>query len=153
MTTLAWALPLVLVGTWVAATGCDDTRPVGDLPADGGEPGATGGSGTSGGEPSATGGSGIAGGAGEGGGSGAPECPADLFTAEGEDCEAFGEGFICSDGGTDPCEFGNSIRCVAGIWERQEAFPAPCGGAGGGGAGGASGGAGADAMAGAGGSG
>jgi hypothetical protein len=83
-----------------------------------------------------TGGSGEGGSGNLGGAGAARECPADLFTAEGEDCSDFVEGSTCSDGGTDPCEFGNSIVCTGGVWERREAFPAPCGGAGAGGAGG-----------------
>jgi hypothetical protein len=46
---------------------------------------------------------------------------------------------ICSDGGDDPCQFGQSIICFGGTWHQQEAFPAPCGGAGGQGAGGGGG--------------
>ena len=63
------------------------------------------------------------------GGEGTPACPLVLADEEGKDCRAFGEGFECTDGGTDPCEFGNAIVCTGGAWERRESFPAPCGGA------------------------
>ena len=150
MKTLRLALPLVLSAMCFAGPGCDDTRPVVSVP--------VGGEGNSAGEPAATGGSDGPGAAGaataQGGAGGATvaECPADLFAADGEDCSEFAEGFICSDGGNDPCQFGNSIRCSGGVWERQEAFPAPCGGASAGGAGGQSSG-GAPAAGGAGGAG
>jgi hypothetical protein len=72
---------------------------------------------------------GATGGASAGGAGGALECPQDITLAEGEDCRSFAEGFECSDGGTNPCEFGNAIVCVDGVWERRESFPAPCGGA------------------------
>jgi len=76
------------------------------------------------------GGQGGAGGlAGDEGIAGAPECPASIVVLDGEDCSVFGEGFECSDGGTNPCEFGNAIVCVDGKWERRESYPAPCGGA------------------------
>jgi len=137
MKTLHFALPMVVVAAWLAGSGCDDNRPVSDLPVGGEGLGGPAG----GGEPPVSGDSGGAdspGSAGQGGAQGgasaASECPADLFSAEGEDCGAFAEGFTCSDGGTDPCEFGNSIVCTGGVWERREAFPAPCGGASAGGA-------------------
>jgi hypothetical protein len=126
---------LVVTVACFVGPGCDDTRPVVDDPVGGvgnagGEPAASGGA-----EDPGTAGSGAA--AGQGGAAPVSECPADLFEAEGQDCSDFAEGFICSDGGTDPCEFGNSIVCTDGAWERQEAFPAPCGGAGGQASGGA----------------
>jgi hypothetical protein len=68
---------------------------------------------------------------GAGGAGGAPECPADLSEAEGTSCRGLPFGFSCSDGGSDPCQFGLGIVCLDGTWYREEAFPAPCGGAGG----------------------
>ena len=36
------------------------------------------------------------------------------------------EGTICNIGGTDVCQFGNSLRCTGGHWQHQESAPAPC---------------------------
>jgi hypothetical protein len=123
MKALPLGLALVLLAGAVAV-GCEDDRGAADLGA-GGDGGAQGGAG------GAQGGAGGAQGGAAGGEGGAPQCPSDLFAADGEECAAFGEGFICSDGTTDPCQFGQAIVCQGGKWERREAFPAPCGGAGG----------------------
>jgi hypothetical protein len=153
--TRAW-FPLALVVAWGFAAGCEDDRGVVDIGAGGDTTEPIGGSGAgetamlggSGGEiTQPVGGSGAgetamagAGGAaaGAGGAGGAAECPADIFAADGKACSE--DGMICSDGAEDPCQFGQTIVCQAGKWHHQEAFPAPCGGAGGqanGGAGGA----------------
>ena len=163
----AW-IPLVLLGAWGTMVGCDDDRAVTDLGTAGdtalGGGGATGGAGDdAGGEPIVTvGGGGVGGtespggrdGGGAGGTAGATggaggdagaggtgpfECPSDIFALDGEPCPAAAEGMSCSDGLTDPCQFGHSATCEAGKWVLFEAFPAPCGGGGAGGAGGAAG--------------
>lgn len=163
MMTLRFALPIGLACAWVMTAGCEDSRPVVNLPAGGEAAAGEGGTGESpeAGSSGQSGGAGATGGADQGGRAGAPdqggttdqggeggaprgqggqggeggtntpECPSNLFGADGQDCTAFGDGFVCSDGGTDPCQFGNSIVCTFGVWERREAFPAPCGGAGG----------------------
>src|SRR4051812_44879473 len=156
MKTLRLGLSLVVGLGCLVGAGCDDDRGVVDIGSGGsdvGQPGgaagettSTGGAGaeaTAGGGGAAAGEGGAAAGAGgaaagAGGDGGAAECPADIFGAEGKACTP--QGMICSDGGGDPCQFGQSIICVSGKWQHQEAFPAPCGGAGGqasGGAGGA----------------
>jgi hypothetical protein len=123
-----WVL-LLGAGSW-SLTSCDS-----DDAEDGGAAAAGGGGapeplGGEAGMATAGGGAGGApGGAGMGGDGGAPECPQNISLAEGQDCSGFAEGFECSDGGNNPCEFGNAIACVDGIWERRESFPAPCGGA------------------------
>jgi hypothetical protein len=89
---------------------------------------------TSSSSPSDSGGAGGTGGIGAhggGGSGGATACPGDFIAADGTPCAP--EGRVCSDGGTDICQFGNSVTCTNGKWVWQEAFPAPCGGAGGGG--------------------
>jgi hypothetical protein len=147
MTKVRIALPLLVLGGWVVGAGCDDDRGAVDLGAGGdvAQPGgAAGNAGASGDEtmPGGAGGSAASGAAAGVGGAtagegGAGECPANIFTADGKACAA--EGTTCSDGGDDPCQFGQSIVCQSGKWSRQEAFPAPCGGAGGQGSGGAGG--------------
>ena len=154
MNKVRMALPLVILGGWLVGAGCDDDRGVVDLRAGGdvAQPGGAGGeptvvAGAAGADTVVAGGGGVAagaggvGGAGElggaGGAGGAGKCPADIFDAEGTACAP--EGMICSDGADDPCQFGQSIVCLSGKWNRQEAFPAPCGGAGGQGGGGAGG--------------
>ena len=94
--------------------------------------GGKSGRGGSGGSQAGSTGQGEQGGA---AGSGSDGCPAILITAAGKSCEE--ENLWCSDGGDDPCQFGNSIRCIGGVWVRFEAFPDPnCGGGGAGGGGG-----------------
>jgi hypothetical protein len=137
----AW-LVVGSVACALAAGACSDSDD-GDEPGSGGSAGMSGSGGKGGSGGSA--GSVSSGGAGGEAGGGAEACPTDFFEADGTPCE--NEGKECSDGGTDPCEFGNSIRCTNGSWEWEEAIPAPCGGAGGqgganaGGEGGAAGGA------------
>lgn len=70
----------------------------------------------------------TAGESGQGGGSITLSCPSNIVAADGESCAEFPEGFKCSDGGTNPCQFGNAIVCVNGVWQRRESFPAPCAG-------------------------
>jgi hypothetical protein len=157
MTKVRMALPLAILGGWLVGAGCDDDRGVVDLGAGGdvAQPGGAAGTAGAGGDETTPGGAGAGAGgaaggaaagaggaaAGEGGAGGALECPANIFAADGKACAS--EGMFCSDGGDDPCQFGQSIVCRSGKWRRQEAFPAPCGGAGGaggqggGGAGGA----------------
>jgi hypothetical protein len=152
---------LVLVVGAAIAVGCDDDRGVVDIGAGGdgaAQAGATSNAAgeTTGGKASAGEGTGGSAGAqvdvgvcgaswagggagGEGGGTLTLECPSDLFAADGTSCAGFAEGAICSDGASDPCQFGQSIRCVSGKWQRQEAFPAPCGDGGAGGNGGSGG--------------
>jgi hypothetical protein len=151
MTKLGMALPLVILGAWLVGTGCDDDRGVVDLGA-GGDLAQPGGGAGAGGDETTPGGVGAGGAAagaggaaagaggalaGAGGDGGEVGCPADIFDAEGKACAP--EGMLCSDGADDPCQFGQSIVCVDGKWHHQEAFPAPCGGAGGQGGGGAGG--------------
>ena len=148
------ALPLVILGGWLVGAGCDDDRGLVSLGAGGdvAQPGSAGGSagadgdemtlGAAGADGAAAGAGGVgAGGATAGvGGAGAGgegECPANISVADGEACAP--DGKICSDAGEDPCQFGQSIVCQSGKWWRQEAFPAPCGGAGGQGSRGAGG--------------
>lgn len=152
--------PLVLVVGAGIVVGCDDDRGVvdigggGDGAAQAGAPphaaGESQGGKASAGEASggsadaevnACGANAGGAGGGEGGAGGAPslECPSDLFAANGTSCAGFAEGAICSDGSTDPCQFGQLIRCMNGKWQRQETFPAPCGDGGAGGGGGAGG--------------
>lgn len=137
----------------LAALSCDNgtdlasDESAGGTTAGGG--GTKAGSGTSagndgGGEQSRSGSAGLAGAqtggssghggssAGAGGADEPPPCPSDLSSAQGRDCSAYAEGTECSDGRTDPCQFGNSIICSTGKWQRRETIPAPCGGAGGG---------------------
>ena len=153
--------PLALVGACSLAAGCEDDRAVADLgpggtaaggaegedagspPAKGGDgmggggtaSGGTAGGGIGGDDPGAGasdagGTAGASGGAGGGaGGETSGECPSNIFEAEGKACAP--DGLFCSDGAGDPCQFGQSIVCQNGKWLRQEAFPAPCGGAGG----------------------
>jgi hypothetical protein len=139
---LTYGLGLALGAcVWLSATGCDDDRNLGDLGAGGFPDDAEGGSSGAGskgaGSPGVGGGDAVAGqsagGHGGAGGASANECPSDFFAADGTECS--NEGQLCSDGANDPCEFGNSLRCLDGVWERQEAFPAPCGQGGAGGAG------------------
>jgi hypothetical protein len=132
------AFPLVVLSAWLVGAGCDDDRGVVDLGAGGdvAQPGGAAGHAGAGGDEATPGGAGGAA-AGGGGAGGANECPADIFGAEGRACAP--DGMICSDGADDPCQFGQSIVCVSGKWQHQEAFPAPCGGAGGQGSGGAGG--------------
>jgi hypothetical protein len=52
-------------------------------------------------------------------------CPS-VFKGAGEDCGAFGEGFVCADDSVGPCGFGQSIVCRGGKWVHQETFPMPC---------------------------
>jgi hypothetical protein len=153
MKTLRFGLPLVIALGWGLGAGCDDDRGVvdlgagGDMAQAGGAAGetTTAGAGAAGETTTLAGAGGAAAGAGgaaagAGGDGGAAQCPANIFGAEGKACAP--EGMICSDGADDPCQFGQSIVCVSGKWQHQEAFPAPCGGAGGqasGGAGGAGG--------------
>jgi len=90
-----------------------------------------GGRGGSGGSTAGSAGQTDVGGAGGGDGD---ACPANLLAAEGTSCDE--EDKWCSDGGDDPCQFGNSLKCQGGEWVRYEAFPDPScgeGGAGGGG--------------------
>lgn len=162
MKTLQLGLPLVMVLGWAVGAGCDDDRGATDIGAGGevagGKAGSAGAAGKAGGGGSETtpggagaggaaagaggvaaGAGGVAGGAGGEGGI-ADGCPANIFAADGTACS--GTPMYCSDGGTDPCQFGQSIVCQNGKWHHQEAFPMPCGGAGGqanGGAGGAGG--------------
>lgn len=140
---LAYTVAVGLVAMLGAVVGCEDDRAIGDLGAGGvpgngkggavgvaGSPDANGGSeSTPGGQPN---GGMSAGGV---GGADSSECPTDFFEADGTPCST--EGQLCSDGADDPCGFGNSLICFGGEWQRQEAFPSPCGGAGSGGAGGA----------------
>lgn len=158
------AVPLVILGGWLVGAGCDDDRGVVDLGAGGdvAQPGGAAGEAGTGGDETTPGGAGGAGGAaaggaaagaggaaagaggaaaGAGGEGGASQCPANILFADNTACST--EGLRCSDGGNDPCQFGQSIVCQSGKWRRQEAFPAPCGGAGGAGgqAGGGAGGA------------
>jgi hypothetical protein len=134
MKTLGLALPVVMVMAWVVGAGCEDDRGAVDLGVGGEVAQPVGGSGA--GETTGLGGAGGAA-AGASGAGGAAECPADIFSAEGKACSE--EGMVCGDGADDPCQFGQSIVCQAGEWQHQEAFPAPCGGAGGQANGGASG--------------
>jgi hypothetical protein len=135
---LSYGLGLAVVVCLGAAVGCDDDRNLADLGA-GGLAEEAGGASAAAGSPETSGGSDASAGqsAGGQGGAGPNECPTDFIEADGEPCSQ--EGQFCSDGVEDPCSFGNSLRCFGGVWERQEAFPAPCGGAGAGGAGGAAG--------------
>ena len=73
----------------------------------------------------------TAGESGQGGAHVTPGCPNNIVFAAGTSCADYPEGFECSDGGTNPCEFGNAIVCINQVWERRESFPAPCAGAGG----------------------
>ena len=134
MSKLRMGLPLVILTGWLAAAGCDDDRGVVDI----GAGGTAGPSAGAAGETTAPGGA-DAGGASEGGASGATGCPVNIFGAEGKACAT--EGMVCGDGNDDPCQFGQSIVCRGGQWLHQEAFPAPCGGAGGEASGGSPGGA------------
>jgi hypothetical protein len=140
MKRLRLALPVVMMVAWAVGAGCEDDRGAVGIGAGGEITQPIGGSGA--GETAALGGAGGAG-ASAGGAGGAAECPADIFAAEGKACSD--EGMVCGDGADDPCQFGQSIVCQAGKWQHQEAFPAPCGGAGGQSNGGAGGAGGADA--------
>lgn len=129
---------LLVVAIWSTMAGCESEAD--DTPGTGGAAGGQGGEAGLAGEGGlAAGQAGEGGTAGQGGDGGTagqggarpPTCPVAIVAAEGDDCSQFGEGFECSDGSTNPCEFGNAIVCVNGIWERRESFPAPCGGAGG----------------------
>jgi hypothetical protein len=143
------------VMTLLAALSCDNGTDLASDESGGGTKAGAGGTkasggGTSagkdgGGEQSGSGSAGLAGAqtggssghggasAGAGGADEPPPCPTDLSSAQGQDCSAYEEGTECSDGQTDPCQFGNSIICSTGKWQRRETIPAPCGGAGGGG--------------------
>jgi hypothetical protein len=140
MAKLAWSIPVLFVGAWVLTVGCDDDRGVVDIGA-GGDYVGTAGSDAAGesGNHAGTGGAGGGDHAGGAGGAVDAACPSDISAAEGTSCAAYANGMICSDGADDPCQFGQSIVCVAGKWQRQEAFPAPCGGAGGAAGGGGAG--------------
>ena len=127
MLKLRMGLPLVILMGWLVGAGCDDDRGVVDM----GVGGTAAPSAGAAGETATTGGA-AAGGASDandGGAAGATGCPADIFAAEGRACAT--DGMVCGDGNDDPCQFGQSIACSGGKWQHQEAFPAPCGGAGG----------------------
>jgi hypothetical protein len=163
---LAYGLGWMVLTSLAVAAGCDDNRKVVDLGAgglgedeSGGSDGhsaagppkggggsdarggqSTGGQGASGSPESSAGGDATAGqGTGGQGGAGPSECPSVYFTAQGQPCAP--DGLFCADQVGDPCSFGNMLLCSNGVWQRQEALPSPCGGAGGGGpgAGGAAG--------------
>lgn len=138
MSSLKLWFPMILLGVWTAIAGCEDDRAVADLGVGGDD--TVGGTGE-GGAPPITPAAGAAGTSGEGGAAGGAgfTCPSDIFAADGTACPASAEGAVCSDGGDNPCEFGQAIVCQDGKWWHQESFPAPCGGAGGGGAAGAAG--------------
>ena len=86
----------------------------------------TGNQGAAGGRAQAGAPESTAGESGQGGENVTPSCPSNIVAADGESCAEFSEGFECSDGGTNPCQFGNAIVCVNGVWQRRESFPAPC---------------------------
>lgn len=147
---IAYGLGLSLTLAFGLIAGCDDDRNLGDL-GPGQEFAGAGGQAapeTSGGADSAgaptgggteSGGGAESGGAESGGAGGAPaaECPLFFREAHGKPCSE--EGRVCTDGAMGPCVFGNSLTCTNGTWWAQEAYPAPCGGAGGAEAGGAGG--------------
>ncbi|HEX2871015.1 MAG TPA: hypothetical protein VHP33_07165 [Polyangiaceae bacterium] len=143
MNKLRMSLPLVIVSGWLVAAGCDDDRGVVDLGAGGTDGQQQGGAGAGGdvANPGGAGGSVAGGSGGAGGAGGAEECPTDVFEADGQPCST--EGQECVVGSEDPCEFGQFLTCLNGVWFHQEAFPGECGGAGG-----AGGGAGAGGVAG-----
>jgi hypothetical protein len=127
----AWlVIGSVLCAGAVGACGDSDDSDERSAGGSAGTGGAAGNGGTAGkGGTGGAAGSLSPGGAGGEAGSDAEACPSDFFAADGTLCRT--EGKICSDGGSEPCQFGNSLRCLNGEWEWQESFPAPCGGAGG----------------------
>lgn len=145
MAKLTWSIPVLFVGAWMLTVGCDDDRGVVDIGA-GGDYVGTAGNDAAGesGNHAGSGGTGGVDHAGGAGGSADAACPSDIFAADGTSCAGYANGMICGDGADDPCQFGQSIICLAGKWQHQEAFPAPCGDGGAGGAAGAGGGAGAE---------
>ena len=60
----------------------------------------------------------------------APTCAPGLTMAH-DFCEDYEQGTRCAEANQDPCNFGQSLICMGGEWQAQEALPAPCGGAGG----------------------
>jgi hypothetical protein len=116
--TLSLLVVSALGAVAVACSASDDDRT-----------GGAGGSGMSAGQGE-TSGQGGASGTGGNAGSGGNGCPGNFILAEGESCSP--EGKECDDGSVGPCEFGNLIQCIAGVWVRSESFPDPsCSGAGG----------------------
>jgi hypothetical protein len=126
MKTLKVALPFLVFAGWLVGAGCDSDTGAVDI-------GVGGIATTIAGAPNAGEGGTTAAAGGDSGGNagagGAAECPANIVGLDGKPCSV--PGMICSDGADDPCFFGHSIICVAGKWQDQESFPAPCGGAGG----------------------
>ncbi len=52
-------------------------------------------------------------------------CPTNLSNLEGKPCDV--EGLSCGgENCTNPCNFCNILQCEYGVWQRLEAFPAPC---------------------------